>query len=1376
MNQIFSIFGKEKIDELICILKDNFKNTDTFEFLISKDYVFFDLLESEIKLNGFSVCGIKENSDSIKLCVKNSSCIPAYFRTSDFKALKQSLSAIPDSSIEKLSIKDIGDNFTYVELEELFFEAYRILQFGAEFLLEYTGTAVSEYLLKGYIEYAGFINVFPATSPGEYEYGKIKISSKKGSLSDLSKKPKKVLLNIDSEKPEKLLEYSVFIRDLHNKYNNWDLYLVSEEWKFFDENIYLKYCSAEMPAEQVDYIIYLDDSEPVININYDFKELNSRKADIFYSRENLDNAAGYLDKYGISADDFFFIIDTAFVKGDNIKGDNKDGILEKLKSDFPYISKIGFKILYLEEDFNLLSLKDRALVMQSSSFYAGGGFNYSLADSLCVPSYNISTGEINYRRAHRITSCNINNNINQYDGNQHNNIKDNDNYDISIVIPVFNNFHYTKQCIYSIFKNHPLLNFEIIIIDNGSTDETKEFFKNFKELKNLKFISNKDNLGFAKASNQGAGISLSPYVLFLNNDTVISKGAIDELYWSLNSEKAKTSGIAASGPLLLYPDRKIQQAGVMFDIFDVHLYPYNAYSRMDISGCRESDIKNAVYLRSFNALTAACLLVNKEIFFKSGGFDEGYINSFEDVDLCLKLRESGHKLIFNPKSIVFHFEEKTPGRKKHDKENINRLRNKWAFKYKRDNYIFAEMDNLFIDNSEYGAKYIISLNKIRNGEEKIDELASNMRYEEALKLCSEILKLDRYNIKVQKIRAKIQHYLNSAESKKDICLLLEEKEKELFSCRTIINNIRKYNEDIKISLDQNEIYQIWIKYNEPSSAELERQRVFEFKYNPKISIIMPAYNTHEEYLKKAIESVIGQTYANWELCIADDASTEIHVKEILKYYSEQDKRVKVVYRTENGHISKASNSALELASGDYIALLDHDDELPKFALFFVVKEINEHPEAKLIYSDEDKFYIDGSRVSPYFKCDYNPDLFLSQNIIKHLGVYKKAIIDEIGGFREGYEGSQDYDLTLRFIEKIKYGEIRHIPRILYHWRMTEGSMAVNIGYKSYAVIAARKAIQDHLGRLKINAKVVEAPLVSSDYNRVVYDIAGSPLISLVIATHNEYQLIKDLIGSIFEKTSYRNFEIILINRDNDDLQTLEYLKSSNKHEKITVIDYNMPFNYSKAVNFAVKYAKGDVFVILNDDMKIINDDWLRELVSHALRSEVGVVGAKLLYPDDTIQHAGIIIGLDGGEDINAIYSHQFINKDAPGYFGRAQLLQNYSAVTGACMAVRKDVYEKAGGMDENLALAYNDVDFCLKVMQLGYYNVYTPYAMLYHYESATIGYEDTEEKQVRFKKEKDYLKAKWGKLLEHDFAYNINLSFKSGTLFTISLPDKSLAI
>ncbi|MHB1664290.1 MAG: glycosyltransferase [bacterium] len=577
--------------------------------------------------------------------------------------------------------------------------------------------------------------------------------------------------------------------------------------------------------------------------------------------------------------------------------------------------------------------------------------------------------------------------------------------------------------------------------------------------------------------------------------------------------------------------------------------------------------------------------------------------------------------------------------------------------------------------------------------------------------------------------------------------------------KKLINNNSNY-----VALD----YQNYIDKFEVQTIEIieknQKDIIGSLKSQPLISVIMPTYNTPHKLLQEAINSVINQMYPNWELCIADDASTTPHVKKSLEHYKKTDKRIKVIYRTENGHISKASNSALSLATGDYIALLDHDDMLHKTALLFVAKEINDYPEVKLIYSDEDKLNKEGVRTNPYFKCDFNPDLFLSQNMISHLGVYERSIVNEIGGFREGYEGSQDYDMALRFIEKIKYNEIRHIPRVLYHWRMAEGSTAIKVDNKSYSTMAARKAIQDHLDRLNIKAKVVCAPL-SPDFNRVIYDIRQNPLVSLIIPTYNEHEVLKKCIKSILQKTAYKNYEIIIVNNNSNNKETLQYLNSINGISGINVIEYNKPFNYSAINNFTVKFAKGEILTLLNNDTEVINEDWLRELVSHSMRKEVGVVGAMLLYPDDTVQHAGVIIGL-GGCAGHAFYK---TNKNDPGYFSRAVILQNYSAVTGACFSIRKKIYEQVGGMDENLAIAFNDIDFCLKVAKLGYYNVYTPYALLYHHESKTRGCADTKEKQERFKKEIDYFTTQWKTIMENDPFYNPNLSNDGSFSFSIAL-------
>ncbi len=543
-----------------------------------------------------------------------------------------------------------------------------------------------------------------------------------------------------------------------------------------------------------------------------------------------------------------------------------------------------------------------------------------------------------------------------------------------------------------------------------------------------------------------------------------------------------------------------------------------------------------------------------------------------------------------------------------------------------------------------------------------------------------------------------------------------------------------------------------------SDYQTIQKHIETFAKKPLISVLMPIYNTSELWLRCAIESVLKQLYPYWELCIADDASTKKHVREILEEYQQKDERIKVVFRDNNGHISAASNSALDIAKGDWIALLDHDDELTKHALYLVAHEINQYPEAMFIYSDEDKIDKEGRRYDPYFKPDWNPDLFLSYNYVTHLAVYEAKLLKELGGFREGYEGSQDYDLALRFTEKLALNNIRHISHILYHWRSIAGSAAMGHNAKDYAAKAGLRAIRDHLERLDIKAEANLIPHLGTML-RVSYALPKpEPLVSIIIPTHNHYEMLKACLESIWGNTNYPNYEIIIANNQSSEAEVLDYFEKLSREEKAKILHYKQPFNYSGINNFAARAANGDVLCFLNNDIKVISEEWLTEMVSHALRSEIGAVGAKLLYPDDTIQHGGILLGIGGV----AGHAHKYFHASDNGYFCRASLTQNFSAVTAACLVVEKKLYNEVGGFDEkNLTIAFNDVDFCLRLYEAGYRNLWTPYALLYHHESKTRGYEDTPEKHKRFQKEVKYMQKRWGKILYNDPAYNPNLTLKS---------------
>jgi O-antigen biosynthesis protein len=572
-------------------------------------------------------------------------------------------------------------------------------------------------------------------------------------------------------------------------------------------------------------------------------------------------------------------------------------------------------------------------------------------------------------------------------------------------------------------------------------------------------------------------------------------------------------------------------------------------------------------------------------------------------------------------------------------------------------------------------------------------------------------------------------------------------------------------------------YQQWIYLYDILTKEDRNaidQRLIHLTYKPLISIVMPVYNPSEKWLRLAIDSVINQIYPHWELCIADDASPGAHVREVLQEYQKKDARIKVTFRDKNGHISAASNSAIELVEGEFIALMDHDDELAEHALYMIAEELNNYPDADLIYSDEDKIDEQGQRKDPYFKPDWDPDLFCSQNLINHLGVYRTSLLREVGGFQLGYEGSQDHDLALRIVERIDDDRIRHIPHILYHWRTIVGSTASLVEKKDYACEAARGAIESHFERRKISVKVTVASDNCKGFHRVIYPLpAELPLVSLIIPTKDHYELLKNCVDSILNKTDYPNIELIIVDNQSQDSSTLAYLEKLKMEYKIRVIKYDTAFNYSAINNTAVNHASGDIIGLINNDIEVISPGWLREMVSHTVRPEVGVVGAKLYYADDTIQHAGVILGM-GGE---AGHASKYLSRDAIGYRGQAVLLKNFSAVTGACLLMRRNVFKEVGGLDEkNLPIAFNDIDLCIRVRERGYRVLLTPYAELYHLEARSRGSDDTPKRRLGFAREVDFMHSRWGDILSNDPFYNPNLTLNhilESEDFSLAFPPRS---
>lgn len=542
-----------------------------------------------------------------------------------------------------------------------------------------------------------------------------------------------------------------------------------------------------------------------------------------------------------------------------------------------------------------------------------------------------------------------------------------------------------------------------------------------------------------------------------------------------------------------------------------------------------------------------------------------------------------------------------------------------------------------------------------------------------------------------------------------------------------------------------------------------------FQAKPLISIITPVYNVHPAYLDQCIQSVISQHYANWELCLYDDCSIKEETIRCLEKWSNFDKRIKLKRGTENLHISLASNEAIKMSSGQYIGFLDHDDELLPITLLEVVKTINKNPAVGLIYSDEDFISPNGDFFNPHFKSDFNKGLILSHNYITHFMVVEKNLGNRAGWFREGYEGSQDYDLILRLMDMNQ--QIVHIPKILYHWRQSHESTSLNYEGKSYADQATRKALSDYAQRNGFKAEILNGP--GKGVYRLKRELTTKGKVSIIIPFKDQISYLKDCINSLLEKTTYQNFELILISNNSKEKQTFDYLDSlKNKDNRIKIYEYNVPFNFSGINNWAVEKANGEFILLLNNDIKIINEDWLEAMLEHIQQDNVGIVGAKLLYPDKTIQHAGVIIGILGV----AGHAHKFFHDSSTGYFYRTSVIQNLSAVTGACLLTKKELWNKVGGLDEtNLKIAFNDIDYCLKVKSLGYDIIYTPYAKLYHYESKSRGPENTPEKQQRFVYECQYMVKKWGTDHIPDPFYNINLTLNTENfgIRDIKISDKN---
>lgn len=553
-------------------------------------------------------------------------------------------------------------------------------------------------------------------------------------------------------------------------------------------------------------------------------------------------------------------------------------------------------------------------------------------------------------------------------------------------------------------------------------------------------------------------------------------------------------------------------------------------------------------------------------------------------------------------------------------------------------------------------------------------------------------------------------------------------------------------------------YKEWLPKHLPDTRELEEQRKKEkeFVYRPKISIVVPLYRTPENFLEEMIRSVQKQTYTNWELCLSDGSGADSPIRTVLEKYAAQDERIRCIFHHEVLQISENTNEALKAASGDFFAFMDHDDVLTEHALYECVRTINEVPDAEILYSDEDKMSMDGHKFfQPHFKPDFNPDLLRTVNYICHLFVVKRELQERIGGLRKEYDGAQDYDFVLRCTETTEH--ICHIPKILYHWRSHENSTAENPESKAYAFEAGRKAVEEHYRRLGIPATVKQGEFPG--LYRTHYHWKEKPLISIIIPNKDHIDDLERCVNSIDSQSTYRNYEYVIVENNSTDEDTFRfYEKLEREKSNVRVIYYKGDFNFSDIMNYGAANAKGSYYLLLNNDTEIINPDCLEEMLGYCMRPDVGAVGARLYYEDDTIQHAGVVIGFGG------IAGHCFVlhPRGNTGYFHRIICAQDYSAVTAACMMVRKEVFDAVQGFSTELAVAFNDIDFCLKVRSIGKLIVYNPYAELHHYESKSRGLEDTPEKVARFNREIAVFEKRWPEILrDGDPYYNPNLTLES---------------
>lgn len=957
-----------------------------------------------------------------------------------------------------------------------------------------------------------------------------------------------------------------------------------------------------------------------------------------------------------------------------------------------------------------------------------------------------------------------------------------DNPLVSIIIPNKDNVDLLKECVDSLYNVNIYKNFELIICENNS--EEKKTFKFYEQIenqyKNLKVIKYSGAFNYSLINNFAAKEANGDYLLFLNNDTkMIKPNSLSELLGY-----CMRPHVGAVGAKLLYEDRTIQHAGVVIG------FGGSAGNMFD--GQPEDTIGYKMRPRltcNYSAVTAACMMTKTSLFNEVGGFTEKFQVALNDVDYCLKLGSIGKYVVYDPESIWFHYESKTRGfedtkekKERYDCEK-SMLQDKWPAIFKKGDPFYNRNFSFWRDpfRLNFGSDIVHFIDKIKIGE-KEDNLSIEMigwslsraGNKVSYKVLEDSKEISiKYNSEPRPELFTV-HMANEAKNQHGYRIKFNANKKSTYTIVVYTANsqrrfkytyrlfVQKSKEIDYGNLLKNVDYQEWFENHKASKEALKEQSNVKFTTNPKFSIVIPLYKTNLKYLKLLVSSIRNQSYQNWELCFSDGSGQNSKLYPYLNKLSKKDKRIKFVYREKQLDISNNTNEAIGLASGDYIVFSDHDDLLAHDALFEIANAIDSKDNVDIVYTDEDKITMDGKKhFMPHFKPDFNLDLLRSENYICHIFCVKKELLDKVGLLRSKFNGAQDYDVVLRCTEKAK--NIVHIPKILYHWRAHVDSTAGDPDSKNYAFDAGKEVLLEHYSRLNMNVEVSDLDLNGVKLRglyRTKFLFDKEPLLSIIIPNKDHTEDLDKCINSLLNKNDYQNFEIIVVENNSEEKSTFDYYENLQKKDKrIKVCKWpGKGFNYPSINNYGFEKSIGEYILFLNNDTEIDKPDSIRDMMGYCLRDDVGAVGAKLLYEDNTIQHCGVILKILG------VAAHVFVNEkqDFLGYFGRAYLSQDLSAVTAACMMLKRSVFDEVEMFDNSFAVAFNDIDLCMKIRKAGHLIVCDNFAQLHHYESKSRGYEDSAEKVMRFNSEIEKFQKKWSKELDAgDPYYNPNLTLEA---------------